>query len=402
MELDEKWDLISIASIPLVMTLGNSMLIPILPTIAEKLHVTNFEVSMLITVYSVVAIFLIPIAGYLSDLYSCKVVIIPSLIIVGIGGAVSAIAAWLFTDTTAYWLMLGGRFLQGIGAAGAAPIVLPLVGDIFKRDTEISKGLSIIETSNTFGKVLSPIVGAALAMMLWFLPFVAIPVFCLFSLLMVIFLVKVPKDLENKVNFKDFLHSIGLIFREKGRWLYAIFAIGCISMFVIFGVLFYLSTELEKVYDIKGIIKGLVLAIPLAALCLTAYFTGKLIGENKVRMKWVTFVGLLLLTGAIFCIGWTEQIYLIISGLVICGIGIGSVLPSLDAMVTEGIEKEHRGTVTSIYSSMRFVGVALGPPLVSLLMSTSHKTLFFTVTGVCIVGALLALFAIRPDKGKHP
>lgn len=174
MDSDKKWDLISIASIPLIMTLSNSMLIPILPAIAEKLNVSKFEVSMLITVYSVVAIFLIPIAGYLSDLYSCKVVIIPSLIIVGIGGAVSAAAAWLFTDSTAYWLMLGGRFLQGIGAAGAAPIVLPLVGDIFKRDTEISKGLSVIETSNTFGKVLSPIVGAALAMVLWFLPFAAI------------------------------------------------------------------------------------------------------------------------------------------------------------------------------------------------------------------------------------
>lgn len=78
---DKKWDLAALASIPLIMTLGNSMLIPILPQISQQLHVGPFQVSMLITVYAVVAILLIPIAGYLSDRYGRKTVIIPSLII---------------------------------------------------------------------------------------------------------------------------------------------------------------------------------------------------------------------------------------------------------------------------------------------------------------------------------
>ena len=41
------------------------------------------------------------------------------------------------------------------------------------------------------------------------------------------------------------------------------------------------------------------------------------------------------------------------------GIGIGMALPCLDALITQGIEKEQRGTVTSFYSSMRFIGVAM-------------------------------------------
>lgn len=74
----KKWDLVAIASIPLIMTLGNSMLIPILPLISQKLGVNSFKVSMLITVYAIVAILLIPIAGYLSDRFGRKKVIIPS------------------------------------------------------------------------------------------------------------------------------------------------------------------------------------------------------------------------------------------------------------------------------------------------------------------------------------
>lgn len=60
---------------------------------------------------------------------------------------------------------------SGVGAAGAMPIVLPLVGDMFKSEDDVSSCLGLIETSNTFGKVLSPILGAFLAGFIWFLPF---------------------------------------------------------------------------------------------------------------------------------------------------------------------------------------------------------------------------------------
>ncbi len=41
------------------------------------------------------------------------------------------------------------------------PIVLPLLGDLYQDDDEkISSALGIIETTNTYGKVLSPILGS--------------------------------------------------------------------------------------------------------------------------------------------------------------------------------------------------------------------------------------------------
>lgn len=81
-----KGNLLALGSIPLMMTLGNSMLIPVLPEIGRKLHVSSFRISMLITVYAVVAILLIPIAGYLSDRFGRKAVIVPCLILTVIGG----------------------------------------------------------------------------------------------------------------------------------------------------------------------------------------------------------------------------------------------------------------------------------------------------------------------------
>ena len=397
----KKWDLIALASIPLIMTLGNSMLIPILPQIAKELNISSFMVSMLITVYAIVAILLIPIAGYLSDRFGRKKVIIPSLIIAAAGGGISAVAAWLMEGSGAYAVILGGRLLQGIGAAGAFPIVIPTVGDMFKDDEEVSKGLGIIETSNTFGKVASPILGAFLGSIIWFLPFIAIPALCIISLLLVIFLVKPPKHEVSKQTIGEFLKQTKEVLHEKGRWLYAIFAIGGIAMFGIFGVLFYLSEILESKHELKGVIKGLVLAIPLAALCIASFLAGKFIGKNKAVMKWTGFTGLLLLTGALIGAGFTEQIYFLMGLITIGCIGIGVNLPCMDTLLTEGVDKEQRGTITSLYSSMRFIGVSLGPPVVSLLLGTSHLVLFGTLAAVAAVGALLTFFAVKPEKKEQ-
>lgn len=192
MESRKKLDLLALASVPLIMTLGNSMLIPVLPVIEKRLQISSLQVSMIITVYSIFAIFLIPIAGYLSDRFGRKKIIIPSLLLAAAGGALTGWASWQMANP--FWVILIGRAIQGIGSAGAMPVVMPCVGDMFKDEQEITKGLGLIETANTFGKVLSPILGAFLAAMIWFLPFWFIPILCLISILLVIFLVKVPKN----------------------------------------------------------------------------------------------------------------------------------------------------------------------------------------------------------------
>ncbi|WP_326497389.1 MFS transporter [Bacillus thermotolerans] len=192
----KKWDLFALASIPLAMTLGNSVLIPVLPVMEKELGITAFQSSLIITVYSLIAIVLIPIAGYLSDRIGRKKVMIPSLILAAAGGVIASWAAWSMDNP--YMMILVGRFLQGAGAAGAFPVVLPTVGDMFSEEDEMSKGLGIIETANTFGKVLSPVLGAVLAAFIWYLPFISIPILSIIALFLIIKFVKTPKHQEEK------------------------------------------------------------------------------------------------------------------------------------------------------------------------------------------------------------
>ncbi|MCH6267476.1 MFS transporter [Bacillus sp. FJAT-50051] len=379
------------------MTLGNSMLIPVLPALEKELSISSFQSSLIITVYSIVAIILIPVAGYLSDHIGRKKVIIPSLIIAALGGLLSGWASW---KLDAYWLVLVGRALQGVGAAGAFPIVLPLVGDMFKNEDDVSTCLGIIETSNTFGKVLSPIFGAILAGFIWFLPFFSIPVFCLISVLMMVFLVKSPQKKQKTIPFRDFFMNVKKTFAESGRWLYAIFFIGGILMLVLFGILFYLSEVFEKEYGIKDLKKGFFLALPLGALCLSSFIGGKVIKKNKVLMKWLTFGGILAAGLSIAALWISIKLWFMICMFLIAGIGIGLGLPSLDALITEGVEKKERGTITSLYSSMRFIGVAAGPPIIALLMKFPNHWIFILMSSLSVLAAIVALFAIKPPPEK--
>jgi ACDE family multidrug resistance protein len=389
------WCIVSMASIPLVMTLGNSMLIPVLPILERKVGITSFQSSMIITSYSLAAVFLIPVAGYLSDRFGRKMVILPSLILALIGGLIAGFASWK-VDEPYTWIIIG-RILQGIGAAGAMPIILPLVGDLYKDDDEkTSSCLGIIETSNTFGKVLSPILGSVFAAFLWFLPFFSISIFSLVSIVLIFFFVKVPKEKDEPLKMKEFLSNTKNTFKEEGQWLFTIFLNGIFVMLVLFSILFFLSENLEKLHDIKGIKKGFVLAIPLLLLCIASFISGRNIKGNLATMKKIMIVCIIILSISTGFVGITsDKLILLLVVTSFVGISIGILLPVLDAIITENTKKEERGTISSFYSSARFIGVAAGPPIMSLVMNDYLNLSFITASGI---GLILLFIVIKHIK----
>ncbi|OAS22351.1 MFS transporter [Paenibacillus oryzisoli] len=387
------WQYIALASIPLVLVLGNSMLVPILPDLQEKMAISRFQSSLIITLFSLTAGLIIPISGYLSDRFTRKAVIIPSLIVYGAAGVLAGLGAiW-----NSYPLLIASRAIQGLGAAGTAPIAMALVGDIYKGP-KASKALGLIEASNGVGKVVSPILGSLLALLIWFAPFFAFPLFCLLALLAVIFMIKEPAKEKEAEPLKLYLQQIKAILKSKGHWLIPAFIAGSITLFILFGVLFYLSQILEeKPYSIEGVRKGLILAIPLLCLVITSYTTGAKIKQSGKLMRWLMNIGLVTmvvsLSLAIFLNG---NLYVFIGLLSLSGIGTGLLLPCLNTLITGSVEREQRGMITSLYNSLRFIGVAFGPPLFGWLMSISHKTLFVTVASLSFAMLVVVFFFIKP------
>ncbi|MFC5406291.1 MFS transporter [Cohnella soli] len=117
-------------------------------------------------------------------------------------------------------------------------------------------------------------------------------------------------------------------------------------------------------------------------------------------MKIFSVIGLIVLVAAILTCGFinTKNLWVLISLMFLSGTGIGLVLPSLDALITEGIEKKQRGTIASLYSSARFIGVALGPLIAAVI---HDEALFYLLAGCAGLSLVMALIAIKPRNTVH-
>jgi ACDE family multidrug resistance protein len=382
---------IILSTVPFLMVLGNSMLIPEFPTIKAELSITQFQVGLLITFFSFPAALFIPFLGYLSDRIGRKIIIIPSLLLYGSGGIISGLAAAFLNNP--YLLILTGRVVQGIGAAGTGPIAMALAGDMFKTK-ERSESMGILEAANGIGKVVSPIAGSAVALLAWYALFFSYALLAVPIAFLVWFFVQEPERDGEKRPFRAYLQSIGSIFDQKGVALFFNFLGGMAVLFILFGILSFISDIFETKFELHGIKRGIILAIPLFTMSVTAYLTGLYLRHKGKHYKLAYFVGLLVTGIAVGLLPFCHD-HIVICPVVlgVLGIGSGLVLPAVNTMVTSATKSAQRGGVTSLYGSVRFLGVALGPPAFSLLQETGLFLMFLSTGGlVVIIGILGFLF----------
>ncbi|KAF1085578.1 Bacillibactin exporter [Sporotomaculum syntrophicum] len=384
--------LAAIAGVPFIMVLGNSMLIPVLPQLQEALKLSEFKSSMVITAFSIPGL-LIPVAGFISDRIGRKKVIIPSLILYGLGGIIAGLAA-MFLDSRAYAWIIGGRVIQGIGAAGTTYIAMALTGDLFTGHQR-SKALGVVEAANGFGKVLSPVLGAAIGLITWYATFLFFPAIVIPIVLGIWFLIKEPESNRATKSIAQYKESISKVFKEKSVLVSTIFLTGTIALLLLFGMLFFLSDYLEETVGLKGIVKGAALAVPVLFMSATSYMTGLFIKQNVKLMKWLVVVGLGLIAASLSALNIYENIYFFFAGISIAGLGTGLLLPCLNTMITSTTATEERGLITSIYGSVRFLGVAAGPPLFGYLMELSKAYMYWGGAILAGATAVIALFFIR-------
>src|SRR5690625_7912029 len=107
-------------------------------------------------------------------------------------------------------------------------------------------------------------------------------------------------------------------------------------------------------------------------------------------MKWITFTGIVLTGLSVAVIPFTEKPFYLLAIFLVCGTGIGMALPCLDALITGSLKKSVRGVITSIYSAMRFIGVAAGPPVIAILMKQD----------ILWMVSLLTVFALRSEERR--
>jgi ACDE family multidrug resistance protein len=131
----------------------------------------------------------------------------------------------------------------------------------------------------------------------------------------------------------------------------------------------------------------------------TSYITGAKIGKNQWLMKRLIVIGFGLMTLS-YCllVPFDDKLVPFLSVLVISSVGTGLVLPCLNSLITGSVGKERRGFVTSLYGSVRFIGVAVGPPIFTRLIEWSRMGMFFSIAALTLVVGILCLTMIHVEK----
>ncbi|MDI3533926.1 MAG: transporter, family, multidrug resistance protein [Thermosediminibacterales bacterium] len=387
-----KLELALLCLVPFIMVLGNSMLIPVLPAIKSALKTDQFHVGLLITAFSIPAGIIIPFAGILSDQVGRVKVMAPALAVYGFGGLVAGISSLVFEKP--YIMILIGRVIQGIGAGGTYQLAMALTGDIFKTK-ERTKALGLLEASNGLGKVISPIAGALAGLISWFAPFFVYGILAIPIGLVLWFVLKDPKDLQ-KQNPSEYLDAIKTIFRQKAFPLASCFLSGMVALFVLFGLLSYYSDVLEEVFKIKGFLKGIVIAGPVLAMAIVSFSLGLVLEKVKNSFfKPVIITGLALIALGQLAFCFSHSFWWMLVAVIVLGLGVGSVLPPVNTLITSSASTKRRGIITCLYGSVRFFGVAIGPPAYGFIENFGRVPVLITSTVIVGMVAVTAFFFIR-------
>lgn len=390
-----KWlQLAALCTVPLIMVLGNSMLIPVLPDMGRQMSLDKSVTGLAVTAFSLAAGAGIALGGYLADRYGRKVVIVPSLLIYGLGGLISGLAGWWLAGD-GFWMVMAGRVVQGIGAAGTAPVAMAFVGDLFSGGQRVT-ALGILEAANGLGKVISPILGALVgAFFIWWGVFFAYAVMSLPFALLVWFFTKEPQR-KKAGPPREYFGAIGKVFKEKGVPLLACFWAGTVALFILFGVLFFLSEHLETAWGIDGVPKGYLIMWPVLAMSVTSFASGLFLQARQHLLKAFVVAGLVVETAAMVLVALVPRDWAFFTGVITGGVGTGLQLPGLNNLITSAANTEQRAGITSLYGAVRFIGVAFGPPIYGVLMKRSTALPFWFSAGVLALTLAVTVFFINP------
>lgn len=134
---------------------GIGLVIPIMPTFIDELHIDGSTVGLLVAAFSLTQLLFSPMAGRLSDTLGRKKMIVAGMVIFAISELIFGIASSSF-------LLYASRMLGGIGAALIMPAVMAYTADVTSPE-ERAKGMGFITAAITTGFIIGPGIGGFIA-----------------------------------------------------------------------------------------------------------------------------------------------------------------------------------------------------------------------------------------------
>ncbi|MET0188629.1 MAG: MFS transporter [Pseudonocardia sediminis] len=166
-----------LASCGLLVSLVQTMVVPLLPQFPQLMSVSPSTASWLITANLIAGAVSAPMLGRLGDMYGKRRMLLVALGMVGVGSLLGAIAPNIA-------VLLAGRVLQG-AAFGVIALGMSLMRDVLPPD-RVGSGVGLMSSSLGFGGAIGlPITGVVAQFASWRWLFAGAAVFAVVQILLV-------------------------------------------------------------------------------------------------------------------------------------------------------------------------------------------------------------------------
>jgi MFS family permease len=432
--------------LPLLLTLGLGVfagaldlgvLSPALPALAQNFGIATGDLAWVFTLYLLVTVASIAIAGTLADRYGRRGVYIVCVATFAIGSLLAILAP-------NYGVFLLARGLQALGAGGIFPVATAAIGDVVPENR---RGAALGKVAATWG--LAAVVGPTFGgIVTHFISWRWIFAFNIPLALVVIWLARthVPSSAPRVRGPLDTLGlgtlCLGLLALTYGitttRWSIAIIGLVVLALFVfvqrsarnpIVPPALFSTPQLIKTYALEvtiGILEGSLFFIPtvlvgaqnlsyaaaglvaaLGALTFVAVIPAAGRALDRIGSRDVLIAGALCTEAglAIFALGF-GSIWLSLLAMIVAGVGFGALLGAPTRyIVTNATTRETRGTAIGMLSQALIVGQILGGSIAGGVMNAAHsmnegyRDAYLGFAAVALVA--LALSASLADRTKE-
>ena len=331
----------------LLVTMGISSLIPILPDLASAFGIALEDSWRIIAAFALPGLICTPFVGVLADRYGRKRVLIPALLCFTFGGVAGA-----FADS--YMELLVFRMIQGAGSAPLGLLYPTIIADTW-TGTERIRAMSYAGMALGIGTAVNPVLGGALGMISWRLPFLlpllAIPVLLL-SLRVP--LLRPGKNIAFGQYTRNLLHTV------RTRQTIVLLALTLFTFTMLSGPIITCFPMLAgSMFKAGALETGLVIASAslfsgLAAMLLPALY-------NRFSSRALLLSAFFLYALSFCAIALTERFWLLLFPIALYGLAQGMNIPLVSLLLSSRSGAAERSSLMAINALLLRLGQNLGP-----------------------------------------
>ncbi|MCH7788974.1 MAG: MFS transporter [Acidobacteria bacterium] len=367
-----------IYSITVAGILANTTLTPALPDVLDSFDQPNSAAGLIVAAGPLPGIVLAPVIGVLADRLGRRRVLLPCLVIFGVGSLLVAFAP-------TFELLLLARLAQGIGSAGLINLAVVLIGDNWEgpeRTRLIGRNAAVL----TFCLAVVPSISGLITEFSSWRFAVSLGAF------------SIPVAIAGARFLDDSrpgtVHPLseqlrGAWVRIRNPVIMTTIIVGFLVFVVIFGVfLTALPLHLEEEFGLSAGARGLILSAPAVGAVAASLNLSRL--RRHLSLRAVLVIGSSAIALAALIIGLAPTLVIVVIGGLFYGLGEGTSVPSLQVVAVSATPDEHRATVMASWVGAVRLGQAVGPlGAAALLSATSEPVVMFVGAALFGVAALM-------------